>query len=166
MWSASALLRRRGNWRTCVWQWLIFARGGRWLLWRWRLLYAALRDATTKFVQAEYVLGMAPNKQELAARRVVPSKHNWEECVLLMVQGPNVAAMRDVPSRLSGEGSAKITLGLCRNISWFVQHRGVPQQWCLDKSEQNVGLQELPLHESHWKGSILGCKYTRTNVQL
>jgi hypothetical protein len=54
----------------------------------------------------------------------------------------------------------------CRNISWFVQHRGVPQQWCLDKSEQNVGLQELPLHESHWKGSILGCKYTRTNVQL
>jgi hypothetical protein len=39
-------------------------------------LYAASRDATTEFMQAEYVLGMAPNKQELAARRVVPSKHN------------------------------------------------------------------------------------------
>ena len=32
--------------------------------------------------------------------------------ILLMVQGPNVAAMQDVLSRLSGEQSAKITLGL------------------------------------------------------
>jgi hypothetical protein len=29
-----------------------------------------------------------------------------------MVQRPNIAAMSDVPSRLSGKGSAKITLGL------------------------------------------------------
>jgi len=63
-------------------------------------------------VQAEYVLGMASNKQELAVRRVVQSKLSQGECVLIMVQGPNVAAMQDVLSRLSGEGSAKITLGL------------------------------------------------------
>ncbi len=62
---------------------------------------------------AEYVLGMAPNKQELGAvRRVVESKLSQGECVLIMVQGPNVAAFQDVLSRLSGEGSAKITLGL------------------------------------------------------
>ncbi len=63
-------------------------------------------------MQAEYVLGMAPNKQELAVRRVVESKLSQGECVLIMVQGPNVAAMQDVLSRLSGEGSAKITLSL------------------------------------------------------
>jgi hypothetical protein len=68
-------------------------------------------DATTKSAQVEYVLGMVPNKQETATRRVVPIKRNREEYVLLMVQRPNVSAMWDVPSRLSGKGSAKITLG-------------------------------------------------------
>jgi hypothetical protein len=54
-------LGRRGNQRMCVWQWLRSARGRRWQLWRWRL-YAALRDATTRSAQEEYVLDMAPNK--------------------------------------------------------------------------------------------------------
>jgi hypothetical protein len=79
------------------------------------------------------------------------------EYVLLMVQRPNFAAMRDVPSRLSGEGSAKITLGLQKHLV-VMQHRGVPQQRCLDKSKQSVGLQEVPLHESQWKGSMMQCQ--------
>jgi hypothetical protein len=41
-----------------------------------------------------------------------------------------------------------------------MQHRGVLQQWCLglDKSEQNVGLQKVPLHESQWEGSTMQCQ--------
>ncbi len=92
-------LRRRGHRRMCIWQWLRSARR-RWQLWRWRL-YAALGDTTTRSIQEEYVLSMAPSRWKLAARRVVPSKTNWGEYVLLMVQRLNFAAMRDVPSRLS-----------------------------------------------------------------
>jgi hypothetical protein len=59
---------------------------------------------------------MAPNKYELATRRGIPSKPNQGEYVLLIVRRPNFAAMRDVPSRLSGEGSAKIMLGLQKHL--------------------------------------------------
>ena len=43
---------------------------------------------------------------------------------MLMVQRPNVAAMWDVPSRLSGEGGAKITLGLQKRFMVHAAYRG------------------------------------------
>ena len=62
-------------------------------------------DATTKSSQVEYDLGMVPNNKNL-------QQEGLYEYVLLMVQRPNVADMWNVPSRLSGKGSAKTMLGL------------------------------------------------------
>jgi hypothetical protein len=69
-------------------------------------------EGCNNLIRAGRVCSRHGNKQELAVRRVVQSKLSQGECVLIMVQGPNIAAMQDVLSRLSGEGSAKITLGL------------------------------------------------------
>ena len=77
-----------------------------------KALCSSFEGSCNNLIRAGRVCSRHGNKQELAVRRVVQSKLSQGECVLIMVQGPNVAAMQDVLSRLSGEGSAKITLGL------------------------------------------------------